>query len=151
MTLATLAHTHPRVIDWGIRLDRAPAAGWLALQAGALMPHWIWMVQRLRDGFLVHEGILDREAVRKSLRADSPVVGTSFSRLLSLCGVEAWCRQRLTRAAVRAPPPEAPGASHQDCCPTRVGEAVEWVGDVLTSRDAARDVPSRLGPASLRS
>jgi exosortase/archaeosortase family protein len=50
MTLAALAHTHPRVIDWGIQLDRAPAAGWLALQAAALAPHWIWMVQRLRDG-----------------------------------------------------------------------------------------------------
>lgn len=50
MTLATLAHTHPRVIDWGIQLDRAPAAGSLALQAAALGPHWIWMVQRLRDG-----------------------------------------------------------------------------------------------------
>jgi exosortase/archaeosortase family protein len=50
MTLAALAHTHPRVIDWGIQLDRAPAAGWLALQAAALVPHWIWMVQRLRDG-----------------------------------------------------------------------------------------------------
>lgn len=50
MTLAALAHTHPRVIDWGIQLDRAPAAGWLALQTAALAPHWIWMVQRLRDG-----------------------------------------------------------------------------------------------------
>ncbi len=50
MTLATLAHTHPRVIDWGIRLDRTPAAGSLALQAAALGPHWIWMIQRLRDG-----------------------------------------------------------------------------------------------------
>jgi hypothetical protein len=50
MTLATLARTHPRVIDWGIQLDRAPAAGWLALQAGALAPHWIWMFRRMRDG-----------------------------------------------------------------------------------------------------
>ena len=50
MTLAGLAQTHPRVIDWGIQLDRAPAAGLLALQAAALAPHWIWMAQRLRDG-----------------------------------------------------------------------------------------------------
>jgi exosortase/archaeosortase family protein len=50
MTLAALAHSHPRVIDWGIQLDRAPAAGWLALQAAALAPHWIWMAQRMRDG-----------------------------------------------------------------------------------------------------
>jgi exosortase/archaeosortase family protein len=50
MSLALLAQTHPRVIDWGIRLDRAPAAGWLALQAAALAPHWIWMARRLHDG-----------------------------------------------------------------------------------------------------
>ena len=50
MTLARLACTHPRVIDWGIHLDRAPAAGWLALQAAALTPVWTWMAQRMRDG-----------------------------------------------------------------------------------------------------
>ncbi|MEJ8812139.1 exosortase Q [Variovorax ureilyticus] len=50
MSLASLAQTHPRVIDWGIRLDRAPAAGWLSLQAGALSPHWIWMARRMHDG-----------------------------------------------------------------------------------------------------
>jgi exosortase/archaeosortase family protein len=50
MSLAVLARTHPRWVDRGIRLDRAPAAGWLACQAVALMPHWIWMLRRLRDG-----------------------------------------------------------------------------------------------------
>jgi len=50
MSLALLARTHPRVIDWGIQLDRAPAAGWLALQTAALTPVWIWMAQRMRDG-----------------------------------------------------------------------------------------------------
>lgn len=50
MSLASLAQTHPRLVDWGIRLDRAPAAGWLALQAAALTPTWFWMAARLRDG-----------------------------------------------------------------------------------------------------
>lgn len=50
MSLAALAQTHPRVIDWGIHLDRAPAAGWLALQAAALWPSWLWMAARMRDG-----------------------------------------------------------------------------------------------------
>ncbi|MDM0055129.1 exosortase Q [Variovorax fucosicus] len=50
MSLASLAQTHPRLVDWGIRLDRAPAAGWLALQAAALTPTWLWMAARLRDG-----------------------------------------------------------------------------------------------------
>jgi exosortase/archaeosortase family protein len=50
MSLASLAQTHPRLVDWSIRLDRAPAAGWLALQAVALTPTWLWMAARLRDG-----------------------------------------------------------------------------------------------------
>lgn len=41
MTLATLAQAHPRLFDWGIRVDRAPAAGWLVLQALALAPLWL--------------------------------------------------------------------------------------------------------------
>ncbi|MGF6350220.1 exosortase Q [Variovorax sp. W2I14] len=50
MSLATLAHRHPRIVDWGIHIDRTPAAGWLALQFAALAPTWAWMVQRMRDG-----------------------------------------------------------------------------------------------------
>jgi exosortase/archaeosortase family protein len=50
MTLDQLARHHPRVFDWGIRLDRAPAAAWLALQAAALAPTWLWMARRLQDG-----------------------------------------------------------------------------------------------------
>lgn len=50
MALAALAHRHPRLVDWGIRIDRAPAAGWLALQFAALAPTWAWMVRRMRDG-----------------------------------------------------------------------------------------------------
>jgi len=50
MTLAQLARIHPRWVDAGIRIDRAPAAMWLALQAVALLPTWHWMVQRWRDG-----------------------------------------------------------------------------------------------------
>jgi len=50
MALATLAHRHPRLVDWGIHIDRAPAAGWLALQFAALAPTWAWMVRRMRDG-----------------------------------------------------------------------------------------------------
>jgi exosortase/archaeosortase family protein len=50
MSLAALAHRHPRIVDWGIHIDRMPAAGWLALQFAALAPTWAWMVQRMRDG-----------------------------------------------------------------------------------------------------
>jgi exosortase/archaeosortase family protein len=50
MTLAVLAQRHPRLVDGGIHIDRAPAAGWLALQFAALAPTWAWMVRRMRDG-----------------------------------------------------------------------------------------------------
>jgi exosortase/archaeosortase family protein len=76
MTLAQLAQTHPRVFDWGIRLDRAPAAAWLALQAVALTPTWLWMARRLRDGSDDPLGLLALAALavlawklRHSLRA----------------------------------------------------------------------------------
>ncbi|CAN7148500.1 exosortase Q [Variovorax sp. LjRoot290] len=76
MTLAQLAQTHPRVFDWGIQLDRAPAAAWLALQAAALTPTWLWMARRLRDGSDDPLGLLALAALavlawrlRHSLRA----------------------------------------------------------------------------------
>lgn len=50
MSLAEMALHRPRVVDWSIRIDRLPAAGWLALQFAALTPTWVWMVQRMRDG-----------------------------------------------------------------------------------------------------
>ena len=50
MTLSNLAQRHPRLFDELIRIDRLPAIGWLALQAGALIPTWWWMSRRLVDG-----------------------------------------------------------------------------------------------------
>ena len=49
MTLDSLATHHPRLFEAGIRLDRAPALAWLALQAAALAPTWLWMARRMRD------------------------------------------------------------------------------------------------------
>lgn len=50
MTLTTLAQRHPRLFDELIRIDRAPAIGWLGLQAAALIPTWWWMARRMADG-----------------------------------------------------------------------------------------------------
>ena len=50
MSLAHIASAHPRMIDGGIRLDRVPAAAWLALQTAALWPTWTWMARRVGDG-----------------------------------------------------------------------------------------------------
>lgn len=81
MSLAALAHRHPRIVDWGILIDRAPAAGWLGLQFLALMPTWAWMVQRMRDGSDDPLGLLALVALaaltwnrRRELRA-SPRLG----------------------------------------------------------------------------
>ncbi|RYF64052.1 MAG: exosortase Q, partial [Comamonadaceae bacterium] len=50
MNLSRLAQHHPRWLDAGIRLDRVPAPVWLAAQALALWPAWLWMGRRLADG-----------------------------------------------------------------------------------------------------
>lgn len=51
LTLAALAQRRPQFVDWGIRLDRAPACVWLGLQAAALAPTAIWMACALRSGW----------------------------------------------------------------------------------------------------
>lgn len=79
MSLATLAHRHPRIVDWGIHIDRTPAAGWLALQFAALVPTWAWMVQRMRDG------------------SDDPMGLLALVALAAL----AWSRRRELRASPR--------------------------------------------------
>lgn len=79
MSLAALAHRHPRIVDWGIHIDRMPAAGWLGLQFVALMPTWVWMVQRMRDG------------------SDDPM---GLLALVALAGL-AWHRRRELRASPR--------------------------------------------------
>jgi exosortase/archaeosortase family protein len=40
----------PRVLDWSIRIDRAPAILWIGCIATALTPTWLWMARRLADG-----------------------------------------------------------------------------------------------------
>ena len=79
MTLDQFARRHPRVFDGGIRLDRAPAAAWLALQAAALAPTWAWMVRRLSDG------------------ADDPLGLLALAALAAL----AWHQRRALRTAPR--------------------------------------------------
>jgi exosortase/archaeosortase family protein len=41
---------HPRFVAWGIRIDTAPAWWWLAAQAAALWPTWLWSARRMLDG-----------------------------------------------------------------------------------------------------
>lgn len=42
--------TVPAVVRFGIFIDTAPAALWLALLAASLAPTWWWMARRLADG-----------------------------------------------------------------------------------------------------
>lgn len=77
MSLASLARHHPRWVDAGIRLDRVPPIAWLALQAAALLPTWVWMAMRLADG------------------SDDPLGLLALAAL----GVLAWQHRRGLRAA----------------------------------------------------
>ena len=43
-------YSMPRVLDWSIRIDRAPAWVWIACIATALLPTWFWMGRRMADG-----------------------------------------------------------------------------------------------------
>ena len=40
----------PRLLEWSIRIDRAPALLWIACIVTALTPTWLWMARRLADG-----------------------------------------------------------------------------------------------------
>lgn len=72
---------NPRFVRWGIAVDRLPAGAWIALQALALLPAWVWMARRLADGADDPLGLLALAALamlvgvhRKALRA-SPALG----------------------------------------------------------------------------
>lgn len=88
MSLASIASTHPRFIDGGIRLDRVPATAWLVLQGLALWPTWTWMADRMRDGSDDPLGLLAIAALaalvwqaRRELRA-APRLGWLLSASL---------------------------------------------------------------------
>lgn len=89
LTLAALAQRRPQFVDWGIRLDRAPACGWLGLQAVALIPTGIWMTRSLRSGWDEPLGLLALAVlaffawrVRRELRA-SPRLGWLLASALA--------------------------------------------------------------------
>lgn len=96
LSLAALAQARPRLVDAGIRIDRAPALGWLGLQLVALTPTWVWMAARMSDGSDDPLGLMALAAlallvwhVRDALRASprlgwlaTATVATSMATLL---------------------------------------------------------------------
>lgn len=76
---------------WAARLDRLPAAGWLALLFAALWPTWAWMARRLQDGSddplgllaLAALGLLAWRQRRHLLRTPRP--GWLWPALLATC------------------------------------------------------------------
>ena len=121
----------PRLQTWSLRVDRAPAALWLALQSVALWPTWRWMAARLRDGSDDPLGLLALAALlalavalRRELRAApslpwlaaavagtlaaSALRGSAPALMVSLIAVLAWAAGLLAflpatrRGAMRA-------------------------------------------------
>lgn len=65
---------NPRLMGWGIRVERISPFVWLACVAGALLPTWMWMARRMAD------------------RSDDPLGLLAITALAVL----AWrCRHRL--------------------------------------------------------
>jgi exosortase/archaeosortase family protein len=50
MVIKSRVLASPRLVALCIRIERAPAAAWLACVALALLPTWIWMARRMFDG-----------------------------------------------------------------------------------------------------
>ncbi|MES2973507.1 MAG: hypothetical protein V4757_07850 [Pseudomonadota bacterium] len=68
----------PGFVRWGIRIDNAPALGWLALQLVALWPTWLWLGSSGAGGLLALSGLAAlawlQWKLRRELRA-SPRLG----------------------------------------------------------------------------
>lgn len=112
-TLAALAQRQPHVVDWGIRLDRAPAGAWLALQAVALAPTGFWMASQWQGSADVPLGLLALTALvllawaaRREWRA-SPRLGWL---LLGMAGTLAVTVMRAGLGGLPALPPVLAGA-----------------------------------------
>ena len=68
----------PGFVRWGIRIDNAPALGWLTLQLAALWPTWLWLGSTGTGGVLALSGLAAlawlQWQLRRELRA-SPRLG----------------------------------------------------------------------------
>ena len=152
---------HPRLQACSLRIDRAPAALWLALQTAALWPTWRWMAARLQDGSDDPLGWLALAALaalvlalRRDLRtaprlpwlatalagtlAATVLRGAAPALLVSLIAVLAWAAGLLAFLPVTRPPRFAalPAALPPEGAAARLG-----------SGPAAEHSPSRF-PAS---
>lgn len=58
---------------------------------------------RLLEGELVRNGILERRAIEDCLSGDQPLSSVATTRLLQLSDAEAWARSRLDRASPETP------------------------------------------------
>src|SRR3546814_19390083 len=63
--------------------------------------------ERLLDGMLVREGIVDRPALEQSLNERNLMCGRDYTRLLQLLDTEAWAQHWLSRL----PRPKGPPVS----------------------------------------
>ncbi|MDB5913738.1 MAG: exosortase [Ramlibacter sp.] len=82
----------PRVVEFCLRIERAPAAAWLLCVALALLPAWVWMARRMLDRSDDPLGLLAIAALgllawrcRKELRA-APQLGWLAAALAGALG-----------------------------------------------------------------
>ena len=118
---------HPRLQPLSLRVDRAPALAWIALQTAALWPTWVWVATRQVDGSDDPLGVLTLlalaalvAALRRDLRCAPRLgwlmaagVGTLAATLLrgaapalvsSLVAVLAWAAGLLAFLPSTRPP-----------------------------------------------
>lgn len=82
---------NPRLVEWGIRVERTSPFVWLACVAAALLPTWAWMGRRMADRSDDPLGLLAIAALalvawrcRKQLRASPRLGWLALALLLAL-------------------------------------------------------------------
>ena len=85
-------------------LHRRSKGTYVTLAGALYAEHKRAMLQFLDNGHLNAHGLLDMDALRKTIQSDVPAKDTSFFRIFDLCMIENWVRHQGAAAAVRSGP-----------------------------------------------
>lgn len=75
-------------------LDRRSKGSFLGFMGALYARNKTMLSEFLLDGMLRHEGLLDPASLQRYFSADGPPRDRSFTRILDLCAVENWLRNR---------------------------------------------------------